>query len=202
MKREEKNRETKRKIMDRALAEFAQYGYGGSSVNTICTEGISKGIIYHYFNTKDDLYLACVQECFDELCKYISSQWKQEDSPASSMRKYFSIRASFFQLHPLYQPLFCDAMIAPPHELREQIHERIRAFEELNVSILQNILSDMPLRSDVTMEEIIETFRLFQNFINAADRYETDMVEDYETYDHRRMRALDILLYGVIERKE
>ena len=61
MKREEKNQITRRRIMDSALAEFAGKGYGASSVNTICAaQDISKGIIYHYFNTKDELYLACV----------------------------------------------------------------------------------------------------------------------------------------------
>ena len=46
--------------MDNALAEFARQGYGASSVNAVCSEqGISKGIIYHYFKTKDALYLAC-----------------------------------------------------------------------------------------------------------------------------------------------
>ena len=46
MKREEKNRQTRRKIMDSALMEFAQRGYEGSSVNNICAApGVSKGII-------------------------------------------------------------------------------------------------------------------------------------------------------------
>ena len=48
--------------MDNALEEFARQGYGASSVNAVCSaQGISKGIIYHYFKTKDALYLACVE---------------------------------------------------------------------------------------------------------------------------------------------
>ncbi len=51
--------------MDSALNEFSKQGYSASSINTICSaQGISKGIIYHYFKTKDDLFLACVEECF------------------------------------------------------------------------------------------------------------------------------------------
>ncbi len=39
--------------MDSALNEFSKQGYGASSINTICSaQGISKGIIYHYFKTK------------------------------------------------------------------------------------------------------------------------------------------------------
>ena len=74
MKREEKNQQTRRRIMDSALAEFSRQGYGASSVNTICSaQDISKGIIYHYFKTKDDLYLACVEECFQLLTQYLKN---------------------------------------------------------------------------------------------------------------------------------
>ena len=36
MKREEKNRQTRRRILEGALAEFGRQGYGGSSVNSLC----------------------------------------------------------------------------------------------------------------------------------------------------------------------
>ena len=80
MKREEKNQQTQRRIMDSALAEFAEKGHGGSSVNTICAaQGISKGIIYHYFENKDELYLACVEECFQRLTAHLSAALPEED---------------------------------------------------------------------------------------------------------------------------
>lgn len=42
MKRDEKNQQTRRRTLDRALSEFSEKGYGGSSVNTICAvQGIS-----------------------------------------------------------------------------------------------------------------------------------------------------------------
>ena len=62
---EEKNQLTKRKIVDSALREFSKNGYMGCSVNDICRNGgVSKGIAYHYFDTKESLYLFCVEECF------------------------------------------------------------------------------------------------------------------------------------------
>ena len=93
MKREEKNLQTRRRIMDSALNEFSKQGYGASSINTICSaQGISKGIIYHYFKTKDDLFLACVEECFCLLTEY-----------------------------PIYQRIFCEVMITPPTHLETKI---------------------------------------------------------------------------------
>lgn len=80
MKREEKNQQTKRRIMESALAEFSSKGYAGSSINTICAaEAVSKGIVYHYFENKDELFLACVGECFQRLTEYIRENLPQEE---------------------------------------------------------------------------------------------------------------------------
>ncbi|MFR5712295.1 MAG: TetR/AcrR family transcriptional regulator [Clostridium sp.] len=85
MKREEKNQQMRRRIMDSALAEFSGQDYGASSVNNICSaQGISKGIIYHYFKTKDELFLACVKECFSLLTAYLSERMQQgEGTPGA-----------------------------------------------------------------------------------------------------------------------
>ena len=68
MNRDEKNLQTRQKIIDNALSEFSEKSYGEASLNSICATGnLSKGIIYHYFKDKDQLYLICVKECFDAL---------------------------------------------------------------------------------------------------------------------------------------
>lgn len=46
------------KILQTAVAEFAQYGYDSANINTIAEKaGISVGSIYKYFHSKQDLYL-------------------------------------------------------------------------------------------------------------------------------------------------
>ena len=83
--------------MDSALAEFSGQGYGASSVNNICSaQGISKGIIYHYFKTKDDLFLACVKECFSLLTAYLSKRMQQgEGTPPIPYTRDSSAKPSF-----------------------------------------------------------------------------------------------------------
>ncbi len=117
MKREEKNQQTRRRIMDSALSEFAEKGYGGSSVNTICAaRGLSKGIIYHYFENKDELYLSCVEECFQRLTGHLRAALPAEVtcSVEEELGRYFAARMAFFQENPVYQPIFCEAVLSPP----------------------------------------------------------------------------------------
>lgn len=143
MKREEKNQQTRRRIMDSALAEFAANGYGDSSVNTICAaQGISKGIVYHYFESKDELYLACVEECFQCLTAHLSAALPEEDAGAveDQLGRYFSARMAFFQEHPIYQSIFCEAVISPPAPLAEGVRARRKEFDALTVSTLERLL--------------------------------------------------------------
>lgn len=204
MKREEKNQKTRRKIMDSALAEFSEQGYGASSVNTICqAQGISKGIIYHYFNTKDELFLACVEECFCLLTEYLAKKSEVTAGDITQqLEAYFTARVEFFAKYPVYQRLFCEAVISPPAHLKKEIQERKRPFDDLNIQILQQLLSCFPLNPQVTEKEVIETFRQFQDFINARYQVRGLSVSEFEEHEERCRRALYILLYGVIKREE
>ncbi|MDL2258153.1 TetR/AcrR family transcriptional regulator [Eubacteriales bacterium OttesenSCG-928-K08] len=199
MKREEKNLHSRRKILDAALREFAAQGYGLSSINTICSEGdISKGVLYHYFKDKDEIYLACVNECFDMLTAHLQEHTARNNN--KGVQAYFDARLLFFKKQPLYQRLFCDALISPPPHLKEEICKSKEAFDALNVSVLTNFLRGKKLRDSITMEQAIETFRLFQDFVNARYQMQPGSAFDIAAHEEVCSRSLNILLYGVMER--
>lgn len=204
MKREEKNQQTRRRILESALAEFAEQGYGASSVNTISNgNGLSKGIIYHYFPTKDDLYLACVEECFQMLTGHLQSHTNMEGQTAEErLEQYFRVILDFFEQNPQYQRIFCDAVIMPPAHLETSIQERKAPFDRFNIDSLNRMLEPVSLRSDLSREDVVDTFRQYQDYINA--RYQMTGREQINIRDHEEScrRALRILLYGVVERKE
>lgn len=204
MKREEQTQKTRRKIMDSALAEFSVQGYGAASINTICaSQEISKGIIYHYFETRDALYLACVEECFQRLTEYIKANFSLADTPLEEqLKSYFTLRTRFFETYPVYQGIFCEVVISPPSQLNTEIQRCKRDFDTLNAQILQRLLSSVSLRSDLSRQDIMETLREFQNFINICYQV-TDLGEHpFEEREEKCLKALSIFLYGVIDRKE
>ena len=190
--------------MDSALAEFSRQGYGASSINTICTaQNISKGIVYHYFKTKDVLYLACVEECFQQLTEYLQTNISYENSSIEKqLELYFTLRTRFFQTYPVYQRIFCEAVTAPPAHLKSEIQKCKQNFDTLSTQILRQLLTPVSLRPDISIEDVIETFRQFQDLINI--RYQmTDLNgHSFEEREENCLKALNILLYGVIQRKE
>lgn len=202
MKREEKNQQTRRRIMDSALAEFSRQGYGASSINTICAaQDISKGIVYHYFGTKDGLFLACVAECFQRLTGYIRENMPDRDDGESSLEDYFAIRAKFFYSYPVYQRIFGEAVLSPPAHLRNEIQKCKQSFDDLNIQILEQLLTLFSLRPSISKDEVIEIFRQFQDFINVHYQIADTNGQEVEAHEEYCRKALDILLYGVIERK-
>lgn len=202
MNREEKNQQTRRRILDSALAEFSRQGYGASSINTICAaQDISKGIVYHYFESKDGLFLACVEECFRRLTEHIREHMTEQGDPERCLEDYFTVRTGFFRAYPVYQRIFCEAVISPPAPLRDEIQKRKQDLDALNLRILEGLLAPLSLRPSFSKAEVIETFRQFQDFINVRYQMAGPGEGEFEAREEDCRRALNILLYGVIERE-
>lgn len=201
MNRKEKNQKTRQRIIDSALNEFSKQGYGASSINTIClTEGISKGIIYYYFNTKDDLYLTCVSQCFEELTKYLKKSLQfDQGTMEEKLHQYFSSRLTFFHGHPLYQRIFCEAIINPPHHLKDEINAIKQPFDKFNIDTLKVILANACFRKDISRDEIVEIIRYFQDFTNSSYLASEGSDQIFETYEKKCRFTLSVLLYGVID---
>ena len=136
MKREEKNQQTKRRIMDSALKEFTEQGY------------------------------------------------------------------DFFQAFPMYQRIFCESVIMPPRHLEAAVREQKAEFDALNISILERILAPLRLRPGISREKVVDLFVQFQDYVNVRDQKMREQDIDFKTHEEDCRRALDVLLYGVVERKE
>lgn len=75
MRKEEKTKLTYERILSAAMEEFGTKSYDSASLTTLCNEKrISKGLVYHNFKNKDELYLKCVEECFKEMTAYFQSK--------------------------------------------------------------------------------------------------------------------------------
>jgi AcrR family transcriptional regulator len=72
-KKRERSEGTRQHILEAALSCFARHGYDKTSTSAIAkAAGVSQGIIFHYFGTKEGLFSAIVRkslEGFDECVK-------------------------------------------------------------------------------------------------------------------------------------
>lgn len=97
--------DTKEKILLKALLYFTENDYEGASLNKIAKSiGITKGGIYHYFQSKDELFHDCLVYMLDGL-ERISMEMVKPDITLEefvyglfSFDELFEVLASMFQI--------------------------------------------------------------------------------------------------------
>lgn len=201
MKRNEQNKAMKEKILQSALEEFSVNGYEKASMNRICSNGhISKGIIYHYFKDKDDLYLECVENCYQKMMEYYNLQGLND---MKQLNDYMILRMHFFEENPLYQNLFFQILLNSPDHLLEKIQVMKNQLDKMNLVFYKNFLSQFQLRKQVSLDTAIEFIDLVQNAYNQFFKQALSSGEDFHVVveKHEKMipEWIDMMLYGIIK---
>ena len=202
MTQEERNQRTRDRIMAAARKEFGDNSYEAASINTICAaEGLSKGLLYHHFKDKDDLYLTCVQECFEHLLSYMGQQIPSSFSANidRDLARYFQIRLTFFQQYPDEQKIFFRAMLTPPQHLAEELTKLRKPVEDFNRRTLASILKNTELRPGITIEEVSDLELILQNYANSRPAMYDTALGDIIAHENMCLRWIELLLYGVVQ---
>lgn len=205
MERNEQKRMMREKIMQSAIRQFEKEGYEAASMNDICKSGnISKGIIYHYFKDKDELYLACVKACYDALLDYYAAHRITKDC-YFDIQSFMEIRVHFFKEHEMYRKLFFHSFLRSPDHLKDRVAQLQAPLNELNISIYKAYLQRVELREQVDMDKAVMYLELIQNAYHDYFRKESETCEDYDaliaSYEKQIPDYIDMMLYG-IARKE
>lgn len=199
MKQEEKNELSKTKIINSAIEEFSNHNYDKSSVNNICKENdIPKGLIYHYFKNKDELYMSCLKICFDSLTDFLKTQAFCAES--FSIKAYVEIRNIFFKNNRSYSNIFFNAILKPPTHLINDINVLKKELNMLNLSFFKSLVEKIQLAPDISKDEAIEYFLDFQDMFNAYYQiYNSD--ENFDTliekHEIKLIKIFNILIRGI-----
>ena len=199
MKKEEKTRLRREKIIAAALAEFSQKGYEGFVINELCKqEGISKGVLYHNFSGKADLYLACATESFQKAMTILGG----DEDQVPSLQSYVERRHRFYQEYPLHSHIFFEAMIATPKDLEEAIAPQKQVFDKLNEEVCRKLVSQSTLKAGLDQEQALAYLTLIQDMFRS---YYLSMSSDYSLanlahqYQDQLGKVLELMIYGIFE---
>lgn len=127
----------RQRILNVATEEFANHGYDGTRIETIMRRSkVSKNLIYHYFHSKKNLFLAVLESDYDRL--RFDQNWPDpEKSPDDSLRElirlifdHWKTSSRFIKL--LASENFSKGMhIRELAKIREGYAQRIRKIEGL-----------------------------------------------------------------------
>lgn len=196
IKKNERTILTVSKILEAAMNEFGKNGYSGGTVNNICKSGINKGLIYHNYNGKDDLYLTCLEHSCKKLMNYLN-----EHDNSKNPEIYMSARMDFFNKNPNEAHIFFEALLSPPVHLSDEINQIISEFNTFNEKMYNLSLNSIILRDGIKREDALSYFHLMQVMLNgyfSSPAFQnTNMSEKVKLHEMIVSKLLDYMLYGI-----
>ncbi len=186
------------KIVESSIELFNKHGYAGTSISDISKKAeMSKGILYHYFKNKDELYLHCAKTCIKDFKSYLkeectSAQTTGKDAALNILR----FRLRFFEKYPQYCILFHNILAQKPVHLANELFEIRRPFKEENLAVFKAALNDVNLGKGITTEDALNFLAILQNSTTHIVETLTD-IKDIKAQEQAIMRIATIFINGL-----
>lgn len=204
MTQKERQEHSRKEILQAALDEFGTYEYAQVTVDNICgRHNISKGMLYHYYAGKDDLFLLCVGDTFEKLSEFVSQNefLLQDRSALESLTAYYQCREQFFEVHPERRKVFECAMLHPPAHLESKLRELRAPVWQINQQFWKRVVKQYPLRTGLEEEQVTRYLvSLDYAFQTILEQYnQAGKVNDIHDMLQIASEILDMMLFGVMQ---
>lgn len=185
--------EKRDRILNAAISEFAQKGFKNASTNEIVKEaGISKGLIFHYFKNKKQLYLF-LYDYLMEIMKeeYFHKPWLEETDFLEKMRMASLTKLELFRKYPLIFKFFLTAYSETDDEVRNEVADRNQKLIESNIPKVYDNVDLSKIRDGVDPKKAIHLIvwalegyanSKIPEFKTMGEKEFSDMVIDLRTY--------------------
>lgn len=181
----EQLRESSRtEILNAALELFAQNGFHGTSISQIAEKaGISKGLMYNYFKSKDDLLRTIIDDGFQKLGE-IMAEVNAETDPPKALEKIIRLSLKNIKNNPEYWKLYMSIVLQSASQ--KDVKQHIESFRDGAVMGLSELLKAMGQK-----DYYLKAFALGSqldglafNVVSAPGSLPIDELENYliETY--------------------
>lgn len=139
--------ESRAAILKAAVREFSEEGVAGARTEAIAlSAGVNKALLYYYFEDKEALYRAVLDQVFGGLGAAIHRALAQDLSPREKLAGYVCAHFDYIASNPLYprivQAEFLRAGHGDPSRIERMAKQYFRpVFQELSELLKQGMAS-------------------------------------------------------------
>ena len=145
-RREREKAMHRREILEAAERVFAKKGFAATTIDEIAQEAeFSKGAMYVYFDSKEDLFFSLIQEKSDDIEERFRKVVESSDDPEAGIRElvetyltFFEEDKDFFQIIASEQPRLG---VETESRLRENMRERCIRGLDLIEKVMEDAVS-------------------------------------------------------------
>jgi len=180
----EEIRESRRlQIMETALRLFALEGYGHSSISRLASEaGISKGLMYNYFESKEALLGAIIEHGMNEIMDLFDPDHDgilEPDEMAGFIHKIFAAVRN----HQEYWILFISVLLQPnvkEHLAGHNILPSIDTFMYMLSRYFEKRGFEDPALEMITFSALIEGFGILLIYAYPTYEFPEELMDKFE----------------------
>jgi AcrR family transcriptional regulator len=130
---------TRARILEAATAEFAHYGLGGARVDRIAERaGANKRMLYYYFGSKDELFLAALEEAYAHIRSAEQELDLEHRDPREALKKLVEFTWKYYLEHPEFMTLLASENLHKGRHVRRS--GRVRELHTPLIETLRGIL--------------------------------------------------------------
>jgi AcrR family transcriptional regulator len=182
LSRKEKQAKTRSSLMKSAAKVFCRHGMERASIDQVAEDaGYTKGAFYANFKSKEELFLAMLDEHFQEHIEEVERAFADSEESAPEQARHAA--ADFVRsLHAdpersrLFQEFYAYAV--RDDDFREELITRFGTLRERFERIYQRRADELGLTLDIPMERIVRMVIAMADGFALWQQLEPDAVDD------------------------
>jgi len=141
-------------VLNAALKEFATKGFDGASTNIIAKEaGISKALMFHYVNSKKDLFLFAYDYFTDLMDKeYFELMNFSEKDVFNRLRESYLLQIDLLKRYPWIFEFNKLSVITHSDEVNKELEERIQKKQSSCYIQISDMIDESKFREGLDIE--------------------------------------------------
>ncbi len=200
-----KNAEISRReaIFEASLKEFAAVGYERANTNRICEcAGVSKGLLFHYYGSKKQLYMFTVETCTDDVLAAFEGFSTEGLDFTGALLAYSKMKFYFYSAHTLHYKILNEAFLLPPIEVTDTMREKYMELEKIGIGIMSGLVDKLTLRDGISKETALAFLtsmsRATEMYNTIGDWTKMELTEElYQKIEERYRILIDLILHGI-----
>jgi AcrR family transcriptional regulator len=180
---------TKQGILDAAKLEFAEKGLAGARVDTISEQsGANKRMLYYYFGSKEDLYIAVLEDVYGAMRQTERDLDLTHLEPMQALQRLIEFKFDYYLNNPIVIRILAGENL---HEAK--FLKRSRRLRDMHVSLVEALQAVLAAgRKKGIMKSGIDPVRLYISIASLSYFYFSNSAPLSTAFDRALMSPAEL----------
>lgn len=192
-------------ILTAGIDEFSNFSYSDANTDRITTAcGISKGLLYHYFETKKGFYLYCLEHAMNTLTSYPPA--KQEGDFYTILFAEMEQKMRLCAEHPAETRFINLASRESAKQIATEKNELLKKYamqmQQRSGAVFMNATAGLPLkgsRQQAVSALLLYTNAVMNRYLVQYQNTPTVFFEKSEEISLEIKQYLDLMMHGICQ---